>query len=104
MQSQKESFLAFFSYVQRNDEIDRWRLTDLRKQLQNEIWAQTGKPYKIFQDYENIEWGQDWKRRIKYALDASPLLIAIITPSYLESQSCEFEFEYFLQREAQLRR
>jgi len=104
MQSKQESFLAFFSYVQGNDEHDRGRLTDLRKLLQNEIWAQTGKPFKIFQDYENIEWGEDWKQRIKCALDSSPLLIAIITPSYLESQSCEFEFEYFLQRETKLNR
>jgi len=104
MQSQEKSFLAFFSYVQENDKIDGGRLTFLRKSLQAEIWAQTGKPFSIFQDTENIEWGQDWKERIKKALDASSLLIAIITPSYLVSPSCRFEFEYFLKREALLKR
>lgn len=94
MQKQKETFLAFFSYVRANDEHDRGSLTLLRKSLQNEIWAQTGKSYNIFQDIEGIEWGQDWENQIKKALDESFLLIPIITPSYLESKPCRFEFEY----------
>jgi len=67
--------------------------------LESEIWAQTGRNFKIFQDQENIAWGDDWKERIKRSLEASTLLIAIITPSYLTSESCRFEFEYFLNKE-----
>jgi len=99
MSNSKESFLAFFSYVQGNDEHDRGKLTFFRKLLQAELWAQTGKDYLIFQDIENIEWGQRWNERIKVVLDTSSILIAIITPSYLVSQSCRFEFNYFLERE-----
>ena len=104
MQSQRQPFLAFFSYVQANDEHDRGRLTDFRKLLQDEIWDQTGKPFRIFQDTENIKWGQDWRKRIKESLDTCSILIAIVTPSYLVSQSCRFEFEYFLKREFQTKR
>jgi hypothetical protein len=104
MQKSKESFLAFFSYAHSNDKHDKGKLTKLRKLLQNEIWDQTGKSFKIFQDVENIKWGEDWKECIKDALDASSLLLAIITPSYLVSQSCRFEFEYFLKRESLLNR
>ena len=83
MQSKKESFLAFFSYVQANDEHDRGKLTLLRKSLQTEIWAQTGKSYKIFQDTENIKWGSDWKERIKDALEESfkPSRLKWVPPS-----------------------
>jgi hypothetical protein len=104
MQTAKATFLAFFSYERGNDERDRGNLTLIRKLLQAEIWVQTGKPFQIFQDQENIEWGQAWKERIKSVLDESLLLIAVITPSYLESESCRFEFEYFLKQEAQLKR
>jgi hypothetical protein len=94
------SFVAFFSYARLNDEHDRGKLTSLRKLLQSEVWVQTGKLYPIFQDQEHIEWGQNWKNRIMRVLDSSSLLIAIITPSYLVSQSCRFEFEYFLKQES----
>jgi TIR domain len=104
MQTINETFLAFLSYERGYDERDRGNLTRLTKLLQAEIWVQTGKPFRIFQDQENIECGQAWKERIRSVLDASSLLIAVITPSYLDSESCRFEFEYFLKQETQLKR
>lgn len=95
-----QPFVAFFSYVRRNDEHDRGKLTDLRKLLETELWAQTGKDFRIFQDTENIRWGMDWKERITSTLESCTFLIAIVTPGYLESQSCRFEFEYFLEQES----
>lgn len=104
MKTSGESFVAFFSYVRRNDKRDRGRLTDLRKALEYELWAQTAKNLRIFQDVEDIDWGDQWKKRITSALDNSDLLITIVTPGYLESRSCRFEFEYFLKQESQLKR
>jgi hypothetical protein len=100
MTTPSQSFAAFFSYVRRNDEHDKGRLTDFRKLLEAELWAQTGKDLQIFQDTEDIEWGDVWKERITKVLDISNFLIVIVTPGYLESQSCRFEFEYFLRRES----
>ena len=80
MKISSEFFVAFFSYARLNDEHDRGKLTLLRKLLQNEVWVQTGRPFQIFQDKENIEWGQAWKDRIMSVLDTSSLLIAIVTP------------------------
>jgi hypothetical protein len=102
MISPNQPFVAFFSYVRRNDEHDRGKLTELRKLLEAELWAQTGKDLKIFQDTENIHWGMNWKERITSTLEQCTFLIAIITPSYLESQLCRFEFEYFLEQESRL--
>jgi hypothetical protein len=104
MKTSNESFVAFFSYVRRNDEHDKGRLTELRKLLESELWAQTGKDFKIFQDTQDIPWGTNWKERITNSLDKSTFLIAVVTPSYLESQSCRFEFEYFLKQESQFKR
>jgi len=103
MSTPHQSFVAFFSYVQRNDEHDKGRLTELRKLLEAELWAQTGKELQVFQDKEDIEWGDVWKEKITNALNVSTFLIVIVTPSYLESKSCRFEFEYFLKRESLLR-
>src|SRR5262245_59431711 len=100
MTTPNKSFVAFFSYVRRNDEHDKGRLTDFRKLLEAELWAQTGKDLQIFQDIEDIEWGDIWKEKIEKVLDVSNFLVAIVTPGYLESRSCRFEFEYFLKRES----
>ena len=82
MKSSNHSFVAFFSYVRRNDEHDKGRLTSFRKLLEAELWAQTGKDFQIFQDTEDIEWGIGWKEKIKKVLDSCNFLIAIITPSF----------------------
>ena len=72
------------------------KLTLLKKLLETELWVQAGSPLHIFQDQENIEWGQHWMERIKGTLSSCSILIAVITPSYLVSESCRFEFDYFL--------
>src|SRR5215216_5291071 len=103
MKTLDKSFIAFFSYVRRNDDHDKGRLTDLRKLLETELWAQTGKDFQIFQDTEGILWGDNWKDRITKTLDRSTFLIVIVTPGYLESKSCRFELEYFLKQESSLK-
>jgi hypothetical protein len=93
---------GFFSYSRQNDMHDGGKLSLLRKSLEMEIWDQSGEETGIFQDQEDIYWGQQWKERIAKALDNSNFFIAVITPSYLRSESCRFEFEYFLEREKRL--
>jgi parallel beta-helix repeat protein len=95
---------AFLSYVQLNDKHDSGRLTELRKRLEQEVQVHTGKAFPIFQDRNDILWGQKWKERIEQGIDASTFLIAIITPSYFKSQACRDEFELFLKREKRLKR
>lgn len=95
---------AFLSYVQQNDKHDRGRLTEFRERLESEVQVHTGEAFPIFQDRNDIQWGQQWKERIKEGIDASTFLIAIITPSYFKSPACRDEFELFLKREKKLKR
>jgi len=95
---------AFLSYVQLNDKHDNGRLTEFRERLESEVQMHTGEPFPIFQDRNDIQWGQQWKERIDEGIDASTFLIAIITPSYLKSPACRDEFELFLKREKKLKR
>jgi cobaltochelatase CobT len=46
--------IAFMSYVREDDTFERGRLTELRERLSGEVAAQSGKPFPIFQDRENI--------------------------------------------------
>lgn len=94
--------LAFLSYVRDDDAHDLGRISDLRMRLEGEVRIQTGRPFPIFQDRNDIVWGERWRERIKEAIDSISFLIPIITPSYFRSHMCREEFEAFLLRERSL--
>jgi len=60
---------------------------------------QTGMPFPIFQDRNDLRWGQQWKSRIEDALLDVTFLIPVVTPSYFRSPACKKEFDTFLVRE-----
>src|SRR5260370_14811613 len=63
---------------------------------------QTGRPFAIFQDRNDIEWGQHWAEMIKRSLADVTFLIPILTPSFFQSPACRDEFNTFLLREKTL--
>ena len=95
---------AFMSYVRFNDRHDDGQLTQFRERLSAEVRVQTGEEFPIFQDRNDIAWGQAWQQRIDQVLDAVTLLVVIITPGFFRSPACRAEVEHFLDRERQLGR
>jgi hypothetical protein len=69
-----------------------------------EVRAQTGEEFPIFQDRNDIAWGQSWQQRIDETLDAVTLLLVIITPGLFRSLACRAEVTRFLERERALGR
>ena len=65
---------------------------------------QTGEEFPIFQDRNDIAWGQNWQQRIDQALDAVTLLLVVITPGFFRSPVCRAEVERFAARERDLGR
>jgi parallel beta-helix repeat protein len=95
---------AFMSYVRFNDQHDDGQLSQFRERLAAEIRVQTGEEFPIFQDRNDIAWGQNWRIRIDETLDAVTLLVVIITPSFFRSPACRGEVKRFLARERELAR
>jgi len=95
---------AFISYVRLDDKHDNGYLTEFCERLSEEVHVQTGEEFPIFQDRDNILWGQNWKARIEESLDEVTFLIPIITPSFFKSRGCRSELERFLEREEKLTR
>lgn len=96
--------LAFMSYVRSDDAHENGRLTQFCERLSGEVKMQGGEPFPIFQDRNDIDWGQQWEKRIKESLDAVTFLIPIITPSFFKSPPCRDELQRFLEREQKLGR
>ena len=95
---------AFMSYVRFDDQHDDGQLSQFRERLCAEVRVQTGQEFAIFQDRNDIAWGQNWRQRIDEALDAVTLLLVIITPSLFYSRPCRAEVTRFLDRERVLGR
>lgn len=95
---------AFMSYVHFDDQHDDGKLTQFRKRLSAEVRAQTGKELAIFQDRNDIAWGQNWQQRIDQTLDSVTLLLPIATPSLFQSPACRAEVKRFIERERVLGR
>ena len=95
---------AFLSYVRFDDQHESGQLTRFQERLSAEVRAQTGEEFLIFQDRNDIAWGQNWRARIEDALDAATLLIPVITPSFFRSPACRTEVVRFLERERALGR
>jgi cobaltochelatase CobT len=94
--------LAFLSYVRDDDAHDLGRISELRMRLEGEVRMQTGRRFPIFQDRNDINWGEQWRARIRGAIDSISFLIPIVTPSYFRSHMCREEFDTFLLRERAL--
>lgn len=95
---------AFLSYVRFDDKHEDGKISELRERLSSEVRAQTGDEFPIFQDRNDILWGENWEQRIDKSINASTFLIPIVTPSFFKSPSCRKEIEQFLKREKRLKR
>lgn len=95
---------GFMSYARRDDEHHGGYLTDFRRMLQGELEVQTGETVTIFQDREDILWGQVWHDRLNSGVDNATVLIPIITPSFFTSAECLRELRRFQKHEKELGR
>lgn len=94
--------VAFLSYVHSDDAHDGEKITKFRKRLEGELKMQLGKPLPIFQDRNDIAWGQHWESRIDRSILEVTFLIPMLTPSFFQSPTCRKEFETFSLKERQL--
>ncbi len=99
-----QSPAGFLSYVRADDQHERGRLTEFAERLSGEVRMQSGDTFQIFQDRNDIAWGQQWKSRVDESVDGATFLITIITPTFFKSPQCRDELQRFLDREKQLKR
>jgi parallel beta-helix repeat protein len=95
---------AFMSYVRFDDAHEDGQLSAFRERLAGEIRIQTGHEFPIFQDRNDIAWGQNWRQRIEETLDEVTLLLVIVTPGLFRSPACRGEVARFREREQALGR
>lgn len=102
LRTMKRKPAAFMSYAHVDDKYGH--LTEFRERLSHEVQVQTGEKFPIFQDHNDIQWGQTWEALIEEALYEVTFFIPIITPSFFKSQACRDGLKQFIEREKELKR
>jgi hypothetical protein len=87
----------FISYARRDDE--RHRISTLVERLSRDFHSLAGRPLNVFFDTVEIHGMEDWRHRILQALRESRLLLSCISPDYLASEYCEWEFNEYVNNE-----
>ncbi len=90
----------FVSYS-RVDDVDG-RVTQLVSRIKADFDSLASRPLVPFFDVSQIRGMEDWRHRILQGLRESRLLLACVSPAYLSSRYCEWEFNEFLKREVAL--
>ncbi|HZZ41402.1 MAG TPA: TIR domain-containing protein [Tepidisphaeraceae bacterium] len=87
----------FISYSRRDNGQNR--VTELVKRIKADFFQYANRELVPFFDLQEINGMQDWRQRILQGLRESRLLLACLSPTYLKSEYCEWEFVEYLKYE-----
>src|SRR5262245_46396729 len=89
--------IACLSYYRHDDKAAGKLLSKIRSKLESEIQVYAGDAdLEVFQDTDDIEPGDEWKKRLRDAIDNSAFFIPVITPFYFARPACRQELEIWL--------
>jgi tetratricopeptide (TPR) repeat protein len=87
----------FISYSRRDNE--QGRITQFVERIKTDFAAFAKRELVPFFYQQEIYGMQDWRQRILQGLRESRLLLACLSPAYLQSECCEWEFVEYLKYE-----
>jgi tetratricopeptide (TPR) repeat protein len=87
----------FISYSRRDNA--QGCITQLVERIKQDFAAFAGRELVPFFDHQEIKGMEDWRQRILQGLRESRLLLTFLSPGYIESGYCEWEFIEYLKYE-----
>ena len=92
------SYDLFISYSRRDNE--RGRVAALKTQIETSFRAFAGRDLRVFFDTHEIAGMDDWRQKIQRSLRDSQVFLAMLSPHYLASPYCRWEWEDYVRYEA----
>jgi tetratricopeptide (TPR) repeat protein len=87
----------FISYSRRDNE--HGRITEFVERIGRDFECIVGSALRPFFDLTDIQGMDDWRHRILQGLRESRLMLAFVSPQYLQSEYCEWEFNEYVKNE-----
>ncbi|MGO9693212.1 MAG: TIR domain-containing protein [Mycobacterium sp.] len=87
------SYDVFISYARRDD-ADGW-VSALQKAIYDDFKSFSTEPFRIFFDRSEIRNRDDWELRLSQGMRSSRVLLVCLSPNYLRSAYCRWEWEEF---------
>jgi hypothetical protein len=87
----------FISYARRDNRDGR--VSDLVRRISTDFDRFAGRPLTCFFDLNDIHGMDDWRQRILGGLRESHLMLACLSPAYIESPNCAWEFNEYRKHE-----
>jgi tetratricopeptide (TPR) repeat protein len=87
----------FVSYARCDD--TQGRITQFVERIKTDFGPFAKRELMPFFDQQEIQGMQDWRQRVLQGLRESHLLLACLSPAYLQSEYCEWEFVEYLKFE-----
>jgi tetratricopeptide (TPR) repeat protein len=98
------SYEIFLSYARLDNRVQDGQaqgwVTALRDQILEDHRRFSTAPLRIFLDVEEIRDMDDWRHRILGGLRESKILLVCLSPNYLASDYCRWEWEEYCRRQA----
>ncbi len=98
----------FFSYAPENYENASWKLkeksgnhlSDFFEAVCKGVSDKTGIPFNQvgYFDRVRLSISDPWEKQLRDGLQNSRVLVAMLSPAYLKSESCGREFQFFIER------
>ncbi|MCO6456985.1 MAG: toll/interleukin-1 receptor domain-containing protein, partial [Pirellulaceae bacterium] len=95
---QPRPYELFISYSRRDNVPSGW-VTEFVAQLKQRHAQYSGRELNPFFDQLSIDEGSDWRRRLGAGLRQSRLFLAFLSPNYITSRNCLWEWDEYLRRE-----
>jgi tetratricopeptide (TPR) repeat protein len=92
------SYDLFISYSRRDNTLGR--VTQLIDLIRDDFLSFAGRPLNVFFDLNEIQGMDDWRQKIQQGLRESHLFLAVLSPNYLTSPYCRWEWEDYVRYEA----
>jgi tetratricopeptide (TPR) repeat protein len=88
----------FISYSRSDNQ--RGQVAELKAQIESSFRAFAGREIRFFFDTQEIQGMDDWRQKIQHSLRESHLFLAILSPNYIASPYCQWEWEDYVRYEA----
>jgi hypothetical protein len=95
-----EHFQGFLSYARADAAADPDLIETLTTQLERRVSNRLiNATFSVWRDISGLRLGDKWNEKLEESVRSSSIFIVLLSPKWIESKTCRFEYKCFLENE-----